>query len=414
VKTVSITKFLKGFWLIALFCLGILETRTFISAQDAEMPTIITDAKWQPLGEGLLVTGRGGPDVFGLWLFDTDMQLVRFFPTENLVSADWSPDGTRISMGRNILDSQTLEARLTIEANSGIGGWSPDGTQVLAWADEHHLGLYDSHTGALVRTIPVGEMIPDAVGWSPNGAYFALLQPIGRTDIISAEDGRQLATVPMEYPIGLRWSSDSRYLAAAFTTIVEPGTPNTLPDAASPTIASVVVWEALTGTITQSYNGLPAVPLRLRWHPHKPELAGAASEGLIFIWNTETGQEAQIYRTIAELTSLGYSPFGGRLIVGGWLERQSWYDTQSFPMARQVRWSQPVVANTLETIVLDSSIEQLQSIGRQCNVPINVLNRLNALDRVPEFVTEIRANNQIQRGCAAELLALAEALQTTP
>ncbi len=285
---------LKLIWTATLVLLALPGTPALLSAQDAEMPTIITAVKWHPRGEGLLVAGRAGPGVFGLWLFDTDMRLVRFFPTENSVSADWSPDGTRFSMGRKILDARTLEVLLTLNANSGIGGWSPDGTQVLAWADAHHLGLFDSQTGDLARTVPIGEMMPEGVSWSPNGAYLALLQPTGTTDIISAEDGHQIATVPMEYPVGLRWSPDSRYLAAGFLTIVEPGTPNTLPYAPSPTIASVVVWEALTGSVIQTFSGLPALPLNLRWHPHKPELAGGAGEGLIFIWNIETGQQVHI------------------------------------------------------------------------------------------------------------------------
>ena len=378
------------------------------------MPTIVDEVKWHPRGEGLLVTGRASPGVWGLWLFDTDMQLVRMFPTENPVSADWSPDGTRLSMGRNILDAQTLAVLLTLEANSGIGGWSPDGAQVLAWADDHHLGLFDSHTGELVHTVSVGEMIPDAVSWSPNGAYFALLQPIGTTDIISAEDGRQIATVPMEYPIGLRWSSDSRYLAAAFAIVVEPGTPNTLPDAASPTLASVVIWEALTGSVIQTFSGLPALPLRLRWHPQRPELAGGVDDGLIFIWNVETGQLVNTFRTIPSLTSMEYSPFGGRLVVGSWVARQSWYEAHLYPPARQVGWSRDVVASAVEIIIPDPSVELLQNVETAC-VPVGVAEGIPTVDGTTRdlsaYIETVRENALIPPGCKADLLAVAEALQ---
>lgn len=388
---------------------------TVISAQDVEMPAIISAVKWHPHGEGLLVTGRASPGVFGMWLFDTDMRLVRMFPNENRVSADWSPDGTRLSMGRNILDVQTLEVLLTLDAKSGIGGWSPDGSQVLAWVDENHLGLFDSRTGEVIRTVAVGEMIPEAVSWSPNGEYFVLFQPVGTTNIISAEDGRQIATVPIEYPVGLRWSPDSRYLAAAFTTRVEPGTPNTLSDAASPTVASVVVWEALTGSIVQTFSGLPALPLMLRWHPQRPELAGGAGQGLLFVWNIETGEQENIFRTISALTSLDYSPFGGRLVVGSRTPDQVVFDGRSYPMAGQVGWSRDVVTETLQMIIPDPSVELLESVETVC-VPESQAEALPNVDATTQdltaYVEAVRQNSRIPPGCQAELLAVAEAIQS--
>ncbi|MBK9124559.1 MAG: WD40 repeat domain-containing protein [Chloroflexi bacterium] len=382
-------------------------------AQADETPEIVIEIKWHPRGEGLFVIGRGSPGVWGLWLFDTNLQLVRFFQTESQISADWSPDGTRLAMGRDIRDVQTLDVLLTLSSRSGIGGWSPDGAQVLAWVDERNLGLYDSNTGALVRSVPTGEMIPDAVLWSPDGEYFALLQPIGRTDIISAQDGRLITTVPMEYPIGLRWSPDSRYLAAAFLTDAEPGTPNTLPYAPSPKIAFVTVWETLSGGTVHTFSGLPAVPLRLRWNPQKPELAGAAGEGVLYIWNLETGQQMEIYRPILALISMDYSPYGGRVIVGSWKSRQVIYETQPFAMANSVRWSQDIVADVVRVVIPDPSLELLESVESAC-VPITVADVLPAaresaqdLNRYAELVRE---NTEIGPGCRADLLAVAEAL----
>lgn len=409
------SKFFKLTRIIALFLLGTLGANALVFAQNVELPTIIDEVKWHPRGEGLIVTGRGNPGVWGLWLFDTDMRLVRFFPTENSVSADWSPDGTRFSIGRTILDAQTFDTIVTLNAISGIGGWSSDGTQVLARVDERHLGLFESQSGLLARSVPMGEMIPDAVSWSPNGAYFALLQSTGVTDIISAENGSRIATIPMEYPIGLRWSADSRYLAAAFLTIVEPGTPNTLPDAASPTIASVVVWEAISGSVIQTYSGLPATPLRLRWHPQKLELAGGATEGLVFIWDIETSQQVNVFKTLSSLTSMEYSPFGGRLVIGSWTAQQAAFNGQSFPMATSVAWSRDVIANTLELIIPEASVELLQSVEMAC-VPSNIMEAIpsgNDTAVLSSYIESVRQNEQIPPGCAADLIAVAEALQAS-
>ena len=160
--------------------------------------------------------GRGQPGHWAVWLYDAEGKHppVEVLSYEEPVSAHWSPDGSRFTVGRNIVDAQTLDITLTLDAVSGIGGWSPDGTQVLAWTDDTLLGLFDTTTGELVRTVSVGDERPDAVGWSPNGEYFILIQPTGKADIVSADDGRHITTIPMEYPMGLRWSPDSRYLAA--------------------------------------------------------------------------------------------------------------------------------------------------------------------------------------------------------
>ncbi len=408
--------------LVLLLLSGTDKAFTTELMQDVESPTLIISATWNTTGDTLLVIGRAGTGQYqwGIWLYNQDLQLVRMFPTEDRVSAEWSPDGTRLSMGRNILDVQTLEILLTIDANSGIGGWSPDSTQVLAWTEDHLLGLFDSRTGDLVRTISVGDMFPDAVSWSPNGDYFALIQPTGETDIISAEDGRHLTmATPLEdsrglrYPMSLRWSPNSQYFAASFTENVEPGTPGTLPNSASPRVASVIIWDVLTGEIIHKFSDFQAVIQPLRWNPHRPEeLAGGTSSGLVYLWNIETGQEITTFHTLPSLTSMEYSPFGGRLIVGSWLDRQSWYDIS----VQESRFSQTVVHNVLEVFIPIPSLERLQSIAESCNAPIAIEQSLTAsiqADRLTEFITQVEAlpDDIIPSACRADLLAVAEALQ---
>jgi WD40 repeat protein len=270
--------------LMSVFAGMVLPSGTTAQTDDRNVPTVISSVKWEPNGERILVTGRGQPEHWAVWLYDAQatQSPVEVLSYEEPVSVHWSPDGSRFSVGHNIVDAQTLDITLTLnDAASGIGGWSPDGTQVLAWADDTQLGLFDTTTGRLVRTVSVGDEKPDAVGWSPNGEYLALVQPTGDTDIISADDGRHITTIPMEYPMGLRWSPDSRYLAAGFTENVEPGTPGTLPDAASPRVASVMVWETLTGKVVRRFDGLLDWAAVIRWHPQQPEIAAGTPIGLV-------------------------------------------------------------------------------------------------------------------------------------
>jgi len=365
--------------------------------------------------------GRGQPGHWAVWLYDAEGKHppVEVLSYEEPVSAHWSPDGSRFTVGRNIVDAQTLDITLTLDAVSGIGGWSPDGTQVLAWTDDTLLGLFDTTTGELVRTVSVGDERPDAVGWSPNGEYFILIQPTGKADIVSADDGRHITTIPMEYPMGLRWSPDSRYLAAGFTESVEAGTPGTLPDAASPRVASVVVWETLTGEVVQRFEGLLNWAAVIRWHPQRPEIAAGTPIGLVYVWNIETGQQLDLLSTIGGSGILDYSPFGGRLVVGGSILRQETLDAQREELYSPDRnqWTHSIVDNVLVLTVPDPSLERLTAIQTVCAQASDAVTSVAVPQRavdLDEYIAQIEAipAMQLPPGCAADLVAVAQALQS--
>jgi len=388
---------------------------------DHDVPTVISSVQWQPGGERLLVMGRGQPGHWAVWLYDAEGKHppVEVLSYEEPVSAHWSPDGSRFTVGRNIVDAQTLDITLTLDAVSGIGGWSPDGTQVLAWTDDTLLGLFDTTTGELVRTVSVGDERPDAVGWSPNGEYFILIHPTGKADIVSADDGRHITTIPMEYPMGLRWSPDSRYLAAGFTESVEAGTPGTLPDAASPRVASVVVWETLTGEVVQRFEGLLNWAAVIRWHPQRPEIAAGTPIGLVYVWNIETGQQLDLLSTIGGSGILDYSPFGGRLVVGGSILRQETLDAQREELYSPDRnqWTHSIVDNVLVLTVPDPSLERLTAIQTVCAQASDAVTSVAVPQRavdLDEYIAQIEAipAMQLPPGCAADLVAVAQALQS--
>lgn len=127
----------------------------------------------------------------------------------------------------------------------------------------------------------------------------------------------------------------------------------------------------------------------------------------------ETGQEIATFHTLPALTTMEYSPFGGRLIVGSWLDRQSWHDT----VIEENRLSQSVIQNVLEVFVPSPSLERLQVIAEACNAPTDVEQGLTAsiqADQLTEFVTQVEAlsGDAIPPACAADLIAVAEAIQS--
>jgi hypothetical protein len=411
----------RWLWLILIgVCLGFQGNRQS-AAQDQRIdsPQLIISAEWHPEGEGLLVSGRADMEEWGLWVYDANLQLVRFFPNDSSVSTSWSPDGSRFVMGRNIIDANTLEVVFTLQANSGIGGWSADGTQLLALENETTLGFYNATTGRLMRSLPMGNMLPDAVSWSPDSQFLLFIQPTGMIDVIDANSGRLITTFPLEYqyPIGLNWSNDSRYLAAGFIREVEPGTNNLLPYAAGPTLASVVVWDVMTGDKIHQFDGLMDTPLILRWNPHKPELVAGTGLGLVYIWDVNTGELVDTLTTLGGLSDLDYSPFGGRLLITIVNTNQAAADLLNSQrealVEQEAYWTQSIIPNVLEIIVPNPSAALLDQVEQAC-VPASISAGVNALDPVAatsDYITAIERNVNIPPGCRADLLAVAAALQ---
>jgi WD40 repeat protein len=408
--------------LVALVVVGtltILFSPPILYGQElTEIPEVVQDVEWSPTGSGLFLTGRGRMGVWGLWLFDTNLQFQHFFQFENAISADWSPNGTRLSMGRNIVDAQTLELLVTLDASSGIGGWSPDSSQVLAWAENNVLALFDATTGELVRTLPVGDTMPDAVSWSPDGQLFAILLPTGETQIISAEDGRYISSMPMEYPLGLRWSPDSTKLAAGFLEEVAPDTPNLVPGALSPLLASLRVWDVKTGTLYYEYAGLPRAPQVLRWGKHGNELVITAPHGILFLWHLDENllETRSVYGGIGPVT---YSPDGGRLIIGASTFQRDLITEQ--PEYRTFTWSQPIIPTVLEVIVPVATLDRFTEIAAACGAPAALTALDTSLQAEAAIASEaVRLEAQldtlpegaIPAGCEADLRAIAQAMQT--
>jgi len=403
---------------VVLFIIIVISNSVF--AQDIQPLVFAFVLRWSPNGEQLLITGRSDPDVWGLWVYDASLRPLRFFmlgtTSGSLISPSWNPQGTRFAINRDVVDATTLEPIFTLKADSNIGAWSQDGSLLLAWADETHLGLFDADTGDLVRKIPAGKERPEALSWSPNNEYFLFVNESGISEIRSASDGRVLRILEGEYGMGLSWSADSRYLAGSLTTSVEPGTPGTLPFALSPIIASVNIWDAASGKIIRTFSGLSAAPSLLRWHPHKPELTAAAPEGVIYVWNIETGEQIYGFTSEININSLTYSPSGGTWLVSGSPRPQTVEEETKGVYPQEAYWTRDIIANTLQVIVIDPSVEKLREIETTCRLVASP-SLLSATDivaadtaQIRSYIDAVKAAATIPPACAADLIAVAEAL----
>jgi len=401
---------------------GVFQTASTVSPQEVKSPSRVFSFEWQPQGEFLLALGRQPDEQWGLWLYNADLQPLRMFPLQDSSLARWSPDGTRISVDREIIDARTFETVSHLDsAASSISDWSEDGSQVLAWLDVNHkkLGLFDAQSGNLLGQIPI-QGTPEGVVWSPNDAYLLLIHPTGIREIVSANDGHVISTLDVNMGMEFSWSPDSQYIAGSMLTPVDAKTPGIIPYSLPPAIASVRVWDMSTGKTVQNYSPLEDYFTVLRWHPYDSQLVAGSPNGLIYAWDIKTGQSIKAFTIPETLIDIGFSPLGGRLTVSTFpitTTQQSEVlalQRQNFP--QDSVWSRSYVGNLLKTVILDPSTEQLSNIQARCapaedfQIPLFETLTVDTI-QLTSYIDAVKADASIPKGCAADLIAVAEALQ---
>lgn len=394
-------------------------------AEDVEKPRRLSDLQWRTQGDLALALGIREEGGYGVWFYNANLQPLHMlpFPPDQAMIVKWSPDGTRFLMGRDIVDAETFEVISSLPSQSlSLGDWSHDSTQLLAWVDRWRwtwLGFFDVEKGMFIRQIPIKNALgDDSVFWSPDNLYFLRLYPYERDDIVSAEDLTFIAKLDTDFDvISHAWSLDSQYLAGGILSTVDADTPGILPQALPPTLASVIVWDVLTGKTVHKFSPLPAFLRFIVWHPYKPLLVAGSLDGLIYVWNSETGEQLKAFTLEEDLYGLTFSPFGGRLVATTFttintdLREIGEEQRKAFP--HQDYWSQDTVDGLLKVIVIDPSLENLRDVETAC-VPADLIAQLpDAETEFAAYIDAVQQNDAIAPGCAADLVAVAEALQDT-
>jgi WD40 repeat protein len=401
-------------FLLTLVLLGLMLSPTASQAQSDQVAQVLSVA-WNHEGSRLAVT-----TLDSLQIYDQNLQLAQEMGLNGrtVATVKWSPDGTRLIVGRHILDAETLSVLVTIDTEVNLSGWSQDSSQVFTLAaDSMGLAIFDATSGNLIKTVSSGGTIIDGAVWSPDNTRFATRLGLDSIAILDVASGGISATYPQPVSPGpLVWSPDSTRIAGATQVLVETGTPGSVPSANSALLFEVYVWDATTGQVLNRFSGLPEYPHALRWHPDGVELAGGAVNGAVFVWDTSTNQQVDYFLGSGPVTRIEYSPLGGRLAIGTNPAQLAYISLDRRTETSARPYIQHVPGIGLDIIVPTPSLERLRGIGERCNAPQNVMRMLNTPEQLPTFVSQVRALTaaQIPPGCAADLIAVAEALQTTP
>lgn len=373
----------------AVLCATLITVETVYSQDNVN----VTVVDWSPNGTQI-ATGNTLGDV-EIWNVDAGALVNTLHGhTQEIMVLQWSPNGSLLASGSpdgtiriwDVVSGQATQVMIFTPPDSLFRAildidWSPDSTFVVGARETGSIVIWDIRTGES-QTLFSHDDMALTVAWSPSGNLIAsggaddklflwdtINQSLSEFAPISSED---LGSVD-----SIDWSADGNRIAVATRR------------------GGIRIFDLSTDSLVFHLPQPPRTIASLNWSPDNTELAIRNRETVTVV-NTITGNVVGsiVGNTVSK--DVVWSPYGGQVAVRNGEYRS---DTQ--------------LGNAVQIFVPAPSLERLQAIGRRCNTPANVMRTLNTPERVPAFVTQIRALTaaQIPPGCAADLIAVAEALQ---
>jgi len=404
-------------WFVSFLALGLLIIVQPLLAQ-SEQPTIVYWVDWRLDGKGLAVSTNNG-----VWLYDDTLQNPQQVSEGITGVVSWSPDANRIAVDTTIWNVQSLQPLVTLQSQTSLfrmnKHWSQDGSQIATLRyDQLGIQIFDTLTGEILSELSgsvEGQWII-SVDWSPDETRFAVSRADRSIAIFDVATGGITAVYPQQEIVdAIAWSPDSTLFAGIIAEFVSNDTPGSIPTAGQNILVSIYVWDAATGEVVQTISGLGEYANMLRWNPNGNELANGAPNGLVEIWDVNTGQQITSLLSSGILNGMDYSPYGARLAFANNPAALE-YSAESRAAEVVVDYAmQSLAGGALDIVVPDPSVERLQAIQAACMTAPAVATmdvQTLTLDALPEYVAQVEAltDAEIPPGCAADLVAIAEAL----
>ncbi len=324
---------------------------------------------WSSDGNSFTVNG---PRHYTIWDV-SDQPLNLSGHTANILDGEWSPDGMLVATSSfdntaRIWDAVTGEELHVLDHGNQVWmlDWSPDSTRIVTASSGGTARIWDVISGELVNEVQLSpsDVILFSARWSPDSTRIINGDMTSHNTVWDANTGETLAILDFDAvrPLlgstshcvlfGPSWSPDSRRIATGCSTSGDMPAPGVLiwdaatgellksfesvyngaarvdwsPDgtritAASSSTASnagmITVWDAATGELLQTFAGHSAYSYGLSWSPDGSRIASGDLDGVVKVWDPETGSEVLGFRVPGIIINVHWRPDGQYIIVSG-------------------------------------------------------------------------------------------------
>lgn len=276
---------------------------------------IVDHLAWSPDGKRLASSGHFGrnPPAGQIWDVQTGMPVEAFRPRLTAVRPMWTRDGSRIvcwvDMQARVLDATTGAELFTIAYDNRrpfAVAWNTDRTQLASEGADGLLFIWDFDRRARLRTMHGSPGPILAVSWQPGGHAIASAS-FDELRLWDARVGNEQVTIST--PVKIRasaWSPDDRQIAS----FAEDGV--------------VHIWDPETGAVLRRLDDhagpgiMPTWDNPVAWSPDGRWIASLGSKQVLVLWDAHTGQPVRTLNAGAATTSVSFSPDGRQMASAGW------------------------------------------------------------------------------------------------
>jgi WD40 repeat protein len=225
----------------------------------------------------------------------------------------WSPDGSRFASGGVepdpsifVWDATSLAKLATLSGHTaGVYGlaWSPDSKMIATGSWDNSVRIFDAGSGAMVKQLSGHTDAVEGVAWSPDGATLASVSWDQTLRLWNVADGANKATYKGQAaPLySVAWSPDG-------TQLVTGGDDGTVADGETTITEGIVrVFDAATGTVTQTFEEQLGPINAVAWSPDSKSIALGGLRGSVRLWNPSQGETRVVVNEPLWVRSLAWS-----------------------------------------------------------------------------------------------------------
>lgn len=367
----------------------------------AQQSVKITAMALSPDGTKIALVGDNGYQA--IWDIATNKQLVIFnVPTKRVDTVTWSPDSAKVATA-SALDGiiriwNAENGKLMAELQSDLDpdgyafvAWSPDGKKLATgiFSENASIKVWNTAEDNYSLLANLGNSVFFSIAWSPDSGKLAVAGFFSASIVDDLSKNNFRAIGPAGRMFSVEWSPDGNQIAIGGAEII-------------------TVVNATNGKeIFKSVESQSAIDV-VHWSSDGSYLATANHASTIKIWN------AKSWTIVKELDrkhdaiilgpSMTWSHDGGQLLFLG--------NVQSNPTVKGI-------ANSfLQIAVPIVSLDRLAEITRLCaksGAQQALISQIQSA-YLSNFINLVKqqSKDQIPPACAADLIAIAEALQKQP